>query len=262
MNNRSFKVGLASALGALIGSLIALQLNPYLWWIGLIVGGGVGYLSYEFKTVIQAITIAWQIVIHWQPNWAWWKQAGKVFIYTNVFFLTITTPISILFSVMALIDNKLEFLSAILFAGGWSIGPALFLGVYLALVLDYLEEKETYQGIRLLAIKFNPIKVYFYYAPKYSFIWLWFAIKHIPWFMLKISQGFAKFCLFVWTVFKFIHSEERVMCAFYATVGTGIGYICRNALIGMLVGGIFGVLNYEIWSKRILKLLPVKEIKN
>ena len=46
---------LASALGAAIGSLVALQLSSHLWWLGLIVGGLVGYLSYEWKKVLIAI---------------------------------------------------------------------------------------------------------------------------------------------------------------------------------------------------------------
>lgn len=53
------KVFIASALGAFIGSLVALQLNAYLWWLGLIAGGLVGYLSYEFKAVLRAIPVAW-----------------------------------------------------------------------------------------------------------------------------------------------------------------------------------------------------------
>jgi len=42
-----------------------------------------------------------------------------------------------------------------------------------------------------------------------------------------------------------------------AMLGTVVGYFYGNALIGALAGGIFGVINFEIVSKRLLKLKPV-----
>ncbi len=52
---------------------------------------------------------------------------------------------------------------------------------------------------------------------------------------------------------------NRTMKVFLAcAIGASIGYFSGNALIGALAGGVFGVLNYEILSKRILHLVPVR----
>lgn len=37
-----------------------------------------------------------------------------------------------------------------------------------------------------------------------------------------------------------------------------IGYFCHSVLIGGLAGGLIGVLNFELFSIRILKLVPAE----
>ena len=54
------KVFLACALGALVGSLIALQFGPHFWWVGAFAGGFVGYLVYDFPAVLVAIPKAYR----------------------------------------------------------------------------------------------------------------------------------------------------------------------------------------------------------
>ena len=51
------KTFLACALGALVGSLVALQFRPHFWWIGafIVVGGLVGYLAYDIPKVFGTI---------------------------------------------------------------------------------------------------------------------------------------------------------------------------------------------------------------
>jgi len=66
---KSLKVFLACAFGAGIGSLTALQINGIFWWIGLLVGGLFGYLTYEFKKVPQVLSRAWNVIVGWKPNW-------------------------------------------------------------------------------------------------------------------------------------------------------------------------------------------------
>ncbi len=70
-------------------------------------------------------------------------------------------------------------------------------------------------------------------------------------------------------MFKLIHSDERVLCAIDGTLGGVIAYawlirpersFAQNAiavLFGMVVGAGWGVVNYEILSKRVLKVVPV-----
>ncbi len=57
------------------------------------------------------------------------------------------------------------------------------------------------------------------------------------------------------TLFFIIHSDERLLCLVDAATGAAIGgYYFGNAALGGLTGAIIGLVNYEIVSKRILKL--------
>jgi hypothetical protein len=73
---------------------------------------------------------------------------------------------------------------------------------------------------------------------------------------------------FVWKLFKLVHSNERLLCLVDASIGAAIGrfyfentfavgkYLILKALLGLVAGGIWGLVNYEIVSKRILHLVP------
>lgn len=71
--SQTLRIFIACAMGAGIEALIALQLQPYLLWIGLIAGGLVGYFSYDFKTVLMALKTAGQKTVHWRSDWQFWK---------------------------------------------------------------------------------------------------------------------------------------------------------------------------------------------
>ena len=57
--NQSLKVFLSCALGAFVGTFVALQINHYYWWVGLTAGFLVGYLGYDFKGAVNMIPAAW-----------------------------------------------------------------------------------------------------------------------------------------------------------------------------------------------------------
>lgn len=75
----------------------------------------------------------------------------------------------------------------------------------------------------------------------------------------KPCRFLKRFC---WELFLRIHSEIRLLCGIDAMIGTTIGYFAGSAIIGALVGGLFGVLNYAIITELYLKrlgYLPIKE---
>ena len=260
--NRSLKIGLACAFGAFIGSLVALSLNQFWWWLGMFVGGGVGYLSYELKTVIEATKVAWKQVIGWRPSWQSWIHTGKFFVLSLALPATVLFPIGILCLLLdlALPENNKSLLNLCYL---WLAGIPL-VGIFNTFIYTNGANNKviSYQEMKDIFFKFNPLVVYFYYVPMYAGIGIWFAIKRIPRLALRVVLGifiiFARLGTFVWTIFKFIHSEERVLCAFDAALGAGIGYFYHNPIVGMIAGGIFGVLNYEILSKRVLRLVSLK----
>jgi len=74
---------------------------------------------------------------------------------------------------------------------------------------------------------------------------------------------------FLWYLVKLIHSKERVLCGVDGMLGGAVSYIWLAptatsfaghlvlVAFGGLLGAAFGVLNWEIVSKRILKVVPV-----
>src|SRR3989338_3926880 len=252
MNRRSLKVFIACFLGGCIGSVVALEVSRYFWWVGLLAGAGVGYLSYDFKEVARAIPLAWHSVMHWQPDRKFWKDFGYFFLGMCSIFSTSFFGMA---GLLSLYDSSGEGRVPSL---AMIFSFLIFTGVAaLAIALEPTSEKLN-TGMKVLLYKGNPFIVYFYYLPKYIIIGMWFMICSIPSFFTAIGRGFAKLGLFVWIVFRFIHSDMRLLCAVDAAIGVCAGFFLGSAIFGGLVGGLWGVLNFEILSKRVLKLVPFK----
>lgn len=60
----------------------------------------------------------------------------------------------------------------------------------------------------------------------------------------------------MWKLFKLIHSQKRLICFVDAVIGGTIGFYYHNPLVGAAVGGLLGMVNYELVSVRWLKLVP------
>ena len=73
MEKKRLKIFISCALGAGIGTIVALGVDQYFCWIGFFVGGLVGYLSYEFNTVIEASQKTWRKVTEWKPDKELWR---------------------------------------------------------------------------------------------------------------------------------------------------------------------------------------------
>jgi hypothetical protein len=97
------------------------------------------------------------------------------------------------------------------------------------------------------------------------FVWiLWKYIAIDVWVALYFFGQFA------WHLFKLIHSEKRLLCAIDGTLGGAVSYIwfasstmsfpeqVMFVIFGGLLGATFGVANWEIVSKRILRVASVR----
>lgn len=249
----SLKVFLACFIGGFIGTAVALQLG-LLWWFGLIIGGFVGYLAYEFKAVIRACKTAWQAVIRIRITK---RQRRKFGNYLKMYFRA-------WFSLFVCSSN-IAIGSGLLFslaskAVGWSvfvlfIEATIVFTLVVSFPLMYSSGAFDDQLEKQL-LHYNPIRVYFRIVPKYAFlrfVWLIKLIIRAPRFIAEVAKTIAKF---VKHVFIEIHSDERLLCGIDAAIGVAIGWVAGNALVGGLSGGLFGVINYEIISKRVLHLVP------
>ena len=83
---------------------------------------------------------------------------------------------------------------------------------------------------------------------------LWKAMKALSWAICKTPDAWNFAKRLIVSVFKEIHSDIRLLCACDAALGAAIGYFTGNVILGAIAGGIFGVLNYEIVTKRLLKI--------
>lgn len=252
----ALKIFFSCALGAGIGAMVALELNQYFWWIGILVGGLIGYLSYEFKAVIAAIGQTWRQLIAWRPDkellklrirFCWWLSLAVIGM--------ILIPVYLFCYSMIILFPSEEVVEI----GGF-ISTCLIITAFFCFLLSIAALLDLYQKDMKKCIPFlrraNPIFVYFYWLPKGI---LWCLKKTpvvVPVIIRGIRKGFVIIGRFIKTVFILIHSEIRLLCGIDAAFGAGIGYFSGSVLIGMLIGGVVGVINYEVVSKRLLHLVP------
>jgi hypothetical protein len=257
--HRSLRIFLACALGGGIGSFSALQFAPWLGWLGLIVGGFTGYISYDFREIIRAIPIAWRLTVGFRPT-----QFQKYFV---LFMLSMASNLFFFATVGMMIDSRK------MIPAQWDIKSSLgFLLLYSFITLfaavfkaasmnfKFIEGEEETSDIpaenlrlmKFLACYMSPLAALFYWpvrAAYWTFKKIWEVVLRTPRIALT-AYAFAK------TVLVITHSEIRLLCLLDSAVGAAIGWYFSNALIGAFAGGIFGVLNYEIFSKRVFKLVP------
>lgn len=265
--NRSLKIFLTCACGAGIGTLIALQLkqqyNLNFWAliIGMIFGGLTGYIFIEFKEFVSAIPKAWKMTRYL------WQGMAKNFIHLYHILANREIYKTILYLVPAIISITANFIflnnivtpaseKGFLESPGWCIFVVLtsivLFGALLTLFIAVTVEKEDYyfsnnakKICKNCIIYFNPIAVAIYWPLKG--IWELGKLVYLNW---QIFTTFFK------KLFILTHSDWRLLCAIDCMIGVCIGFTCGNAIIGALAGGIFGLANYELFSVRILKLVP------
>jgi len=249
---RTLKIFLSCSFGAGIGAMVALGVNHYFWWLGLIVGGLTGYLSYEFKKVVEAAAEGYKRVAGYKPNKEYWKIYGLMILVDSSILLTVVSIIiPLMFSLISLLTKKADFM-VIFFLCALSFAFTL-LFIMLRGVLDSDERLSIKQKAEHYVVEreklitqlkeFNFLAVYFYWLPRGIIE----AVKKIPKIVLFLAR-------FVKTIFLLIHSDIRLLCGMDAAIGAGIGYFTASVVAGMFIGGILGVIQYEIVSKRLLHL--------
>lgn len=236
MSETSFKIAGACAFGGLTGALVALSVWPAFWWAGLIVGGLVGYLSYQPKEVPAAFAGAYRKVYGFSKERELFRHA-----LTSIFygFASALAASNILIMPVGLYifgaaDEALTSFAAFSVFILFSLPTSAILAF--AFEAMFRPEDRVIAKINVILLKYaNPPALYGYWLP----IWLW-------WFAKKLSP-------FIKYAFILIHSEIRLLCGLGAALGAAVGYFAGNALVGALAGGIIGFLNFEIVSKRLLR---------
>jgi len=253
---RTLKIVVSCVIGAWVGAKLAIQINQYnqwLWWTGLLVGGFIAYAVYEFKQVILVIPKAWEIAVTHRPRKKHWEPfivRTKDFVFTTfiISLLIFSLACSLLPFVWFVAPGIEQQAIAIILFAGLSISIAFFTAATLIpeISSEKLREdrKKELRGFLRLSKKYNCILLYFYWLPK-ALIW---TFKRLPVAARTIIQ-FIK----IW--FVLVHSRDRLLCMIDALIGGAIGFFCGSANIGLIAGGLFGLVNYEIISRRVLKVI-------
>lgn len=254
MKNRTWRIFVCCLLCAGVGTFISLEINKYFWWVGVLTGGFLGYLSYDSKKVILAIPKAWQVAkgckIDWHKISIVMKGVGNFFISCFGFSLNASVPLLTLFYYFRE-ETGVKFL---LFMQTFIFFIAVFAGIESIIFSPRLEELMLeINGLGKRLRKANFFRVYFYLLPKGIF----WCVKKIPLGVITAVKGAGCGSVilvrFIKHLFILIHSERRLLCTTDSAIGTLIGYLCGSIVIGAIAGGVIGILNYELVSKRILR---------
>ncbi|MBI2064930.1 MAG: hypothetical protein HYT62_02665 [Candidatus Yanofskybacteria bacterium] len=266
---KTLRIFIACAIGAFVGSLIALQMYHAFWWVGAAIGAFVAYLGYNIEEVIAAIPIAYRRTINWRPNHQFWVCWRAAFMY--MFNMGVNTAVG-----MGLVgaifywrtgihspENNWVFLQIEGIVLLFSFGFGTFMGLVSARGMALADLDRNGGLVNPLTCP-NIFRFYLWMLPRGVVIGSWWLISNTPKavrFNLKYGVLFVKFIkTFVVELFRLIHSELRLLCAVDAAFGAAVGYFTGNALIGALAGGVLGVVNYEIITVRVMKLAGAKSM--
>lgn len=274
--SESVRVVIACALGALVGSLLSLEcvarLESAVWQtvgvcLGVLVGGLVGYLSYRFNEVCKACKRCVEEEAILASLWSC-MRITCVCVYRYI----------ILSVLLSLVTGMFVFYGSAILIGGTSFVVFLFTqqgsGVDLMGVMKFIATISLVVGIgvpfsagvintivffitrntRDLDSPKDAIEVVFKYfchllpqhAVPYMYTKSCYGIKVL---YSGMSGGVVK-------VFRYIHSDARIICFVGATIGSITGFVAGSAFIGCAAGAVMGYLEYRVVSVRLLKLVP------
>jgi hypothetical protein len=255
-NHRSLKIFLAVFAGSLIGGLACRHIGFPFWFLGLLIGGLVGYLAYEPLAVLKAIPVAWrwacrEMKLSGRLLRENWRTILLIFFAGELAFFWVFVPITFLTGEISRTPLSV-----------WLIGSFMcfcmsFCVFYL--MYDLKEGNKVWREYKFFLTHLNPVSLVLYTIPVYWFRTTWYMIKGC-WHHRQAPLIAGRFLgLFFWKLFLIIHSQERLLCFIDASIGAALVYFIHySPLYGALIGALFGVVNFEILSKRVLKIALVK----
>jgi hypothetical protein len=280
--NKSLMVFFSCAIGAVIGYLLAKRFGIHLWYLGTLAGGILGYLLYDIKQIVEAIPRAWKYAREKSKFKIDWKAVGfvmKVFGWIALILL-IVIGIPVIyekFAVKSLAMYGIEVKNGMFldFTKDALIFMAAYLNVLIAMEFHIRKDKSRDSKDQKVFYMQTGIWNILRFSKKNWFTFLLTTFLCFPLAVLLIVRSALllliwgisvlpkygklaiKFCgNFLWMLFKLIHSDLRLLVGIDSVIGGTVGYFCNSILIGMLVGGLWGLINYKLVSIWWLKLKP------
>jgi len=257
MNGKTRKALVATAIGFLIGVALAVKLrewNAWAPWISPFAGGLVGYLSYEFRKVVEAAGKAWAEISGWRitkNQLLGFLRITGIALISPVIFLVIATslvtPIAVIFlHTLGEPVKATEFFHPFALVL-YSLIGALILCISAAVTdgrgVKAAERYDTYLWYALA--RFNPIAV-----------WLYWPARLAIWGIPRIPSGAKKVGIFFATFFKLIHSQRRLIIFTWVFLGV-LAFLLNIPFWPCFIGTLVGcAASIELIGKRWLGTLP------
>lgn len=265
------KIAIACFIGGVTCSGVALLVSPAYWWLGLLAGFAGGYVSFEFTAVPAAV----KKVLANIPE----RKKVRQFIADcelqrkmKELWNGIKATFVVLFALVGIFGLMVSLMTSIAFWGApvgyrtvahntihdpWTY--VYTLAVLIAIICIYIaaggadtkKDKREALLVGLGVMLLTPLPGLVTSAPV-------FGIGCTYYILAKI----------IWPAVRAIHSSKRILCGVDGMLGGAASYIwlitpeasisqrVMLILFGGLLGSAFGVLNFEVVSKRLLKLFP------
>ncbi len=270
MDQKARRIFIATALGTMTGLYASIALFPYFaWWIGALTGGVTAGFIYSLPDIIRYSPAAFAIAKKDLE-----MTAGFPFnVYQYIRGMTIVEKLYVLlYAIGIAIFASWAFL---LFSFPPHIGmtiimlgifPIFYCAAIIMTTTSVFYEKESEEK----KVKRLKKAIFLITPPGFLFSLFWLIKRFAPLLAVKIFMIFAELLrfliTFIKTLFLFVQSRDLVLCAIDAGLGVLISYtlfvtasnlqIGPTLVFGGLIGGLLGVLHYEIISVRMLRVAP------
>ena len=220
-----------------IWSLVSLEMGAY-WWVGLIGGFVAGYIGYDARGAVNAVSRAWAVAQNGALTSRLPKERLRLCCYLFGAGASTTLSLIIFFFILGMMTGTLHKISF----------DAL--GVFSLLMSAIFAIPDRCDNIASASkwiMVTHPILLFFWHIPR-GFIW---AIARIP-----AGAAIAyRFCSsFICTTFKYVHSNARLLFGIDVAIGVAVGYYTGSALIGGLAGGAWWLLDWHLISVKVMGL--------
>lgn len=247
MNGRTLNVVLASSFGAGIGSLVAIESFHALWWIGMLVGLAVGFLSCEWREVVAAAPVAWRAAKGWRPPPSFGKACKTDMLYVPVSASWFSLLLFALFLVICPAESRTGHwkLTVLLYAHAGGIVASVILMIWN--VVD--NAFKTEESLAFQARNLDHLGAKGILAMSAPYVLFWLLPQVLP---ATLVATFRFALTFGWMLFLAIFSQARLTSAVASLIGSGIGFLCGSVLAGMFSGAVLGLIGHAVILNRWL----------
>ncbi len=243
MNKRLQQIFFASAFGSFIGTCIAFQMYHTFWWIGMLVGGGVGYLTFDSGQVVRAVK---NLSFSQEELGKFGRDAFVVFSMIGHMLIPFGVMVGTVFFLRSGGYSE-DFITGVVFFVEFPFWIGALLISIKFLTTENVVLLRDWKGPLMW---YNPLTALFLGLP----ILLFFFARAVPLLIRYLPSILRAIESFVTQVFIAIHSRARLVCMMDASLGTVIGYMSGSAFVGALAGGLIGVAHYYLISVKLLRL--------